>query len=74
MVIEPRVFGDDRGHFLNPIMRRCLQKTESNKIFLQDNQSLLWSDQGIAFSKRAHAQTKLVRVLKGKDIRCSELI
>lgn len=68
-VIEPKVFHDDRGYF----MESFNQKTFNNGIgqvvtFVQDNQS--YSSKGVLrglhYQCGDHAQAKLVRVLEGE--------
>lgn len=80
LVIEPKIFGDERGFFMESYNRETFIKAGININFVQDNQSR--SSQGVLrglhFQRAPHAQTKLVRVLAGKvldvvvDLRRSE--
>ncbi len=68
LILEPRVFADDRGYFFESFNKATLEKltgTEWN--FVQDNQarSSYGVLRGLHFQKSPHAQTKLVRVLEG---------
>ncbi len=66
LLIQPKVFGDHRGYFMETYNTRLKELTD-NTLFIQDNESL--SNKGVArglhFQKGAFAQAKLVRVLKG---------
>ncbi|APG65857.1 dTDP-4-dehydrorhamnose 3,5-epimerase [Tenacibaculum todarodis] len=68
-VIEPKVFGDDRGYFFESFNKQTFKEKTSLEInFVQDNEA--FSNRGILrglhFQKGASAQAKLVRVIKGK--------
>lgn len=67
VVIEPKVFGDNRGYFMETYNYNDFKKLGLNMIFVQDNQSK--SKQGVLrgmhFQKN-HSQGKLVRVIKGE--------
>lgn len=67
LLIEPTVYGDDRGYF-----KECYQQEDFDKFlpgvkFIQDNESL--SSQGVIrglhFQQASHAQSKLVRAVYG---------
>lgn len=66
LLIEPKVFGDHRGYFMETYNTK-LKELTGNTLFIQDNESL--SNKGVArglhFQKGSYAQGKLVRVLKG---------
>ena len=66
VVIRPRVFGDERGFFLESWNRRAFEEAGIPSTFVQDNHSR--SRQGILrglhFQTR-HTQGKLVRVVQG---------
>lgn len=71
MVIQPRVFGDERGHFFESFRQDKFNEAVGEEInFLQDNQSLSSKNivRGIHFQKAPFAQGKLVRVIKGAVI------
>ncbi len=67
MVIQPAVFRDDRGFFLETYNRNAFRKIGLNMSFVQDNHSHSYKGvlRGLHMQKR-HPQGKLVRVLKGK--------
>lgn len=67
LVIQPKVFGDERGYFFESFRDDVLNNHGVSSKFIQDNQSK--SNKGILrglhFQKAPHAQGKLVRVVKG---------
>jgi len=68
-VIEPNVFKDNRGCFFESFNQKKFNKaTGFNINFIQDNQSRSSKGvlRGLHFQTGAHAQSKLVRVVKGK--------
>jgi dTDP-4-dehydrorhamnose 3,5-epimerase len=68
-VIEPLIFGDDRGSFFESFNLEKFQEKIGREItFVQDNQSFSQRGvvRGLHFQKGNHAQAKLVRVIKGK--------
>jgi dTDP-4-dehydrorhamnose 3,5-epimerase len=67
-IIEPKVFGDERGYFFESYKQDLFEKAIGYKVnFIQDNQSLSSYGvlRGLHFQNGEHAQAKLVRVLKG---------
>lgn len=68
VVIEPDVYVDDRGYFLESFSEKkfCTQVREVK--FVQDNESKSCYGvlRGLHFQKPPYAQGKLVRVVKGK--------
>lgn len=67
-IIEPEVFGDNRGYFMETYSSEKFSKLGINVVFVQDNQSYTAKKgtlRGIHFQKNPCAQTKLVRVTKG---------
>lgn len=66
-VITPKVFGDDRGYFMETYSDQDFKNTGLNYTFVQDNQSSSTKGvlRGLHFQK-THPQAKLVRVLKGE--------
>ena len=67
VIIEPRIFRDDRGYFFESFSQRDFQEKVCNTVFVQDNESkssyvVL---RGLHFQKTPYAQSKLVRVIKG---------
>jgi dTDP-4-dehydrorhamnose 3,5-epimerase len=79
-VLEPKVFGDSRGYFMESYNKQTLLKSDIDIVFVQDNQSRSSKGvlRGLHFQRKPHAQTKLVRALSGSildvvvDLRRSE--
>lgn len=67
LVVETRVFGDDRGHFLETWNAKSLRELGLETEFVQDNQSLSRKGtiRGLHFQVK-HPQAKLVRVFQGR--------
>ena len=67
LVIKPKIFGDDRGHFFESWSKESFAKNGLNLDFVQDNQSLSNKGvlRGLHFQNPPFAQGKLVRVIKG---------
>lgn len=68
-VIEPRIFGDDRGYFFEVFSERVFRSETGLDIhFVQDNESRSVKGvlRGLHFQNPPHAQDKLVRVVSGK--------
>jgi len=68
LVLEPRVFGDDRGYFFESYNNATHAGLGLHYHWVQDNQSssVRGVIRGLHFQKPPHAQTKLVRVLEGE--------
>jgi dTDP-4-dehydrorhamnose 3,5-epimerase len=68
LVLQPNVYNDSRGYFMESYNYQTLAKSGLNYSFVQDNQS--FSEKGVLrglhFQKNPYAQTKLVRVLSGR--------
>ena len=66
-IIEPTVFGDDRGYFMETYQIDDFAAAGIDKPFVQDNQSRSTRGvlRGLHFQKN-HTQGKLVRVTKGE--------
>lgn len=66
-VIEPKVFGDERGYFMETYNENEFKSNGLNYVFVQDNQSKSKKGvlRGLHFQK-THPQAKLVRVLEGE--------
>jgi dTDP-4-dehydrorhamnose 3,5-epimerase len=66
-IIEPSVYGDDRGYFMETYNKEEFNQAGLTMNFAQDNQSKSKSGvlRGLHFQKE-HPQGKLVRVLNGK--------
>lgn len=68
-VIEPKVFKDERGYFMESYNEAIFNKGIGQKVqFVQDNQS--YSSKGVLrglhYQTGEHAQAKLVRVIEGE--------
>ena len=68
LIYEPKVFSDSRGNFFESYNKNNFLDSNINIDFVQDNQSLSSFGvlRGLHFQKAPYAQTKLVRVIKGK--------
>ena len=68
VIIEPRVFGDSRGYFLESFSERNFKEQVADVDFVQDNESKSCYGvvRGLHFQKPPYAQSKLVRVVKGR--------
>jgi dTDP-4-dehydrorhamnose 3,5-epimerase len=68
VIIEPRVFGDDRGYFFESFSEQWFRKNICDTHFVQDNESKSRYGvlRGLHFQKPPYAQSKLVRVVNGK--------
>ena len=66
--LQPRVFKDDRGQFIETYNQNTLEALGFNHTFVQDNQSISQKGtfRGIHMQSAPYAQGKLVRVVKGK--------
>ena len=66
-IIEPQVFGDDRGYFFESYKKSDFDNAGLKYDFVQDNQSKSKKGvlRGLHFQK-THPQAKLVRVLEGE--------
>lgn len=67
-VIEPSVFGDNRGYFFESFNQKKFESLTKLKVdFVQDNQSQsgYGTLRGLHLQTGEHAQAKLVRVLSG---------
>ncbi len=68
VIIEPRVFSDDRGYFYEAFSQHEFDEKVSKTIFVQDNQSKSSYGvlRGLHLQKPPYAQAKLVRVVQGR--------
>jgi dTDP-4-dehydrorhamnose 3,5-epimerase len=66
-LLEPRVFEDSRGYFMESFNANVLDELGLDFAFVQDSQS--YSREGVVrglhYQNTPHAQTKLIRVLSG---------
>lgn len=68
VILEPRVFGDDRGFFFESFNKRAFAELIGQEVdFVQDNHSMSAQGvlRGLHFQKGDAAQGKLVRVVRG---------
>jgi len=68
LIIEPKVFEDKRGYFFESYSQRVFSKEVKDVTFVQDNESKSSYGviRGLHFQKPPYAQSKLVRVIKGR--------
>ncbi len=68
VIIEPKLFGDERGYFMETWSQKDFDEQVRPIKFVQDNESKSCYGvlRGLHFQKGKNAQSKLVRVLKGK--------
>ncbi len=66
-IIEPRVFGDERGFFMESFNQRDFSRLVADVHFVQDNHSKSKKGviRGLHYQLPPHAQAKLVRCLSG---------
>jgi len=67
LLIEPRVFRDERGYFYESFSTEKMAAIGLNETFVQDNESLSQKGviRGLHFQAPPYDQGKLVRVVKG---------
>ena len=67
VIIEPRIFRDDRGYFFESFSEREFREKVADVHFVQDNESRSCYGviRGLHFQKPPYAQAKLVRVIRG---------
>ena len=68
VLIEPQVFGDHRGYFMETYSAKAFAQMGIDNVFVQDNQSFTARKgtlRGIHFQNGDMAQAKLVRVTRG---------
>ncbi len=66
-ILEPKVFGDDRGYFFEAYNKKVFEDIVGPVDFVQDNESKSRYGvvRGLHFQTGDHAQAKLVRVVSG---------
>ena len=67
IIIQPQVFGDSRGYFMETYKKELFAASGIDKEFVQDNESSSMKGvlRGLHFQKN-HTQGKLVRVTEGE--------
>lgn len=68
LIIQPKVFGDERGYFFESFSLREFEEKVCKTIFVQDNESKSTYGvlRGLHFQTPPFEQAKLVRVVKGR--------
>ena len=68
VILEPQVFGDDRGYFFESFSLKRFEEKVSKTVFVQDNeaQSKYGVLGGLHYQLPPYTQAKLVRVVKGR--------
>ena len=68
VIVQPRIFGDERGYFFELFSQRDFERQVCRTVFVQDNESKSCYGvvRGLHFQKPPYAQSKLVRVVKGR--------
>lgn len=69
LILEPKVFGDERGFFMESFNQRAFDEAVGRHVeFVQDNhsRSTLGVLRGLHYQMPPHAQGKLVRVVQGR--------
>lgn len=68
LIIEPQIFGDHRGYFMETYSTKAFHDLGIDCVFVQDNQSFtaqIGTLRGIHFQNAPMSQAKLVRVTRG---------
>lgn len=67
LILEPRVFGDDRGYFFESFSAASFREQVCATDFVQDNESFSRYGvvRGLHYQLPPYAQSKLVRVVRG---------
>lgn len=68
VILEPRIFGDDRGYFFESFSARSFEEQVTGTKFVQDNESasVYGVVRGLHYQRMPHCQSKLVRVVSGR--------
>jgi len=68
IIIEPTVFGDERGYFLESYNQKKFEESIGQVSFVQDNESKSSKGvlRGLHFQKPPYEQAKLVRCIEGE--------
>jgi len=68
LILEPKVFGDERGFFMESFNQKAFNEAVGHEVsFVQDNHSRSAKGvlRGLHYQRAPHAQGKLVRVTQG---------
>lgn len=68
VILEPKVFGDNRGYFMESFKKQWWKEYAPETEFIQDNESKSKRGvlRGLHFQAPPYAQAKLVRVIRGE--------
>jgi len=68
LIIEPKVFGDERGYFFESYSQKLFEEKVCQTCFVQDNESKSKYGvvRGLHFQRAPYEQAKLVRVIAGR--------
>ena len=68
VILEPKIFKDERGYFFESFSQREFEKKVRKINFVQDNESKSSFGvlRGLHYQKGEYSQAKLVRVIKGR--------
>jgi len=68
LIIEPQVFGDERGYFFESFNQKAFEEHVGKIDFVQDNESKSSKGvlRGLHFQKPPFTQAKLLRCIEGK--------
>lgn len=67
VILEPQVFGDERGYFMESFSQRVFDEAVGKIVFVQDNESKSRYGvvRGLHYQLPPYTQAKLVRVVRG---------
>ena len=67
VILEPQIFGDERGYFFESFSLKRFEEEVSKTVFVQDNESKSKYGvlRGLHYQLPPYTQAKLVRVVKG---------
>ena len=70
VIIEPRVFGDERGYFMESFSQAQFEREVCPTVFVQDNESCSRYGvlRGLHYQLPPRSQSKLVRVVEGRVV------
>ena len=68
IILEPKIFGDERGYFIESYNQKKIDEIVGEVLFVQDNESKSSKGvlRGLHFQKPPFDQVKLVRCIEGK--------
>ncbi len=68
LILEPKLFSDSRGYFFESFSQREFCERVADLVFVQDNESCSRYGvmRGLHYQRAPFAQSKLVRVVKGR--------